>query len=95
MMKHSDKEEEINCFNFLLLSAEKEGWNVRGGAIIFLFSFNPQNGGKQKSKKEKKIQKNDVCYFLWVAAKLSAYWTKKIFNLRKIKIKPINGKACK
>jgi hypothetical protein len=27
---------------------------VRGGAIIFLFSFNPQNGGKQKSKKAKK-----------------------------------------
>ncbi len=52
MMKHSDKEEEINCFNFLLLSAEKDGWNVRGGAIIFLFSFNPQNGGKQKSKKK-------------------------------------------
>jgi hypothetical protein len=43
---------------------------VRGGAIIFLFSFNPQNGGKQKREKN---PKNDVCYFLWVAAKLSAY----------------------
>jgi hypothetical protein len=54
MMKHSDKEEEINCFNFLLLSAEKDGWNVRGGAIIFLFSFNPQNGRKQKREKNPK-----------------------------------------
>ncbi len=61
MMKHSDKEEEINCFNFLLLSAEKEGWNVRGGAIIFLFSFNPQNGGKQKSKKAKKMMFATFC----------------------------------
>jgi hypothetical protein len=34
---------------------------VRGGAIIFLFSFNPQNGGKQKSKKAKKMMFATFC----------------------------------